>query len=246
MQVMGIDIGGSGVKGAPVDCESGELLQERCRIPTPQPATPDAVARTVREVVRHFNWHGEIGCGFPARVQHGVVKTAANIAAEWIGVNGETLFTQATGCAARLINDADAAGLAEMQFGAGRRETGLVMLITVGTGLGTALFCGGHLVPNTEFGHVYLKKMIAEHYASDAARKQEQLEWPQWAKRFDKYLLHLERLLSPDLFIIGGGVSRKFDKFAPYLSLNARVVPAQLLNQAGIIGAALAAGLHRS
>ncbi len=242
-QVLGIDIGGSGIKGAPVDIEKGKLAAERLRIPTPQPATPGAVAETVAELVRHFSWQGPIGCGFPAAVRKGRVLTAANIDPSWIGTDGAELLRQISGCPVVLHNDADVAGLAEMRFGAGRERMGTVILVTVGTGLGSALFRDGVLLPNTELGHLILpdKCKEAEAYASAAVREQKSLSFKRWAKRFDRYLHLLEDLFWPDLFIIGGGISKKHEKFFPHLTLDTEIVPAELRNEAGIIGAALAA-----
>lgn len=244
MQILGIDIGGSGIKGAPVDTETGEMLAGRYRIPTPQPSKPRAVAAVVAEIAHHFEWHGPLGCGFPSVVQGGVVRTAANVHKRWIGTDAAALFTQASGCPATVINDADAAGLAEMRFGAGRGRAGLVLIVTIGTGLGTALFTDGHLVPNTELGHIEIRGKEAELRASDAARKRYKLSWKQWARRFDEYLRTLEALLWPDLIILGGGASKKSERFFPYLKVGAEVVPADLENEAGIIGAALAAEGH--
>ena len=241
MEILGVDIGGSGVKGAPVNIETGELTAERYRIPTPDPATPKAVAKTVVKLVKHFDWTGPVGYGFPAAIQNGVVKTASNIHKSWIGTNVVELFSQATGRMTRVLNDADAAGLAEMKFGAGKDQKGTVLIVTVGTGLGTAMFSKGRLFPNAELGHLFLNGKIAEHFASDAVRKKKELNWKKWAKRFDQYLKRLQELLWLDLIIIGGGASKKFDKFSDYLTVKTEVVPAQLLNEAGIIGAALAA-----
>jgi polyphosphate glucokinase len=241
-QILGVDIGGSGIKGQPVNIETGELIGERYRIATPHPATPAAIAEALGRLVRHFNWNGPIGCGFPAVVQHGIVKTASNIDSSWIGTNAEELFRQAAGVPVFVANDADVAGLAEKKLGAGMDCRGVSLLITIGTGLGTALFIDDHLVPNTELGHLRLNGKIAEHYASDAVRKREDLSWKKWGKRFYKYLQYLEFLFSPDLFILGGGASKKMDKFAEFLEVNAQVVPAKLLNHAGIVGAALYAG----
>lgn len=241
MQILGIDIGGSGIKGAPVDTKTGKLLADRHRIPTPQPATPKAVAKTIKELVDHFKWHDKIGCGFPAVVQGGYVQTASNIDKKWIGTNAVKLFSKTTGCKVSVINDADAAGLAEETFGAGKGCKGLVLIITVGTGIGSALFINGILVPNTELGHVFLNGQIAEHFASDAVRKKEALSWSEWAKRFNTYLNHIEHLFSPNRIIIGGGVSKKSDKFFNEIKVKAELVEAKLLNNAGIIGAALAA-----
>ncbi|MCI0518785.1 MAG: ROK family protein [Chloroflexi bacterium] len=239
--ILGIDIGGSGIKGAAVDVENGVLLAERYRLPTPDPAKPRPVAETAAQVARYFNWTGPIGYGFPAVVRGGIVRSAANIHAKWIGVNAEELFGQAAGCPCAVVNDADAAGMAEMAFGAGRGRNGLVLVVTIGTGLGTALFIDGRLVPNTELGHIQIDGADAETNASDAARKREDLSWKQWAKRFDKYLRTLEALFSPDLFILGGGASKEHARFMQYLKVEAEILPAQMLNEAGIIGAALAA-----
>jgi polyphosphate glucokinase len=240
MEVLGIDIGGSGIKGAPVYIETGEMLAPRQRIPTPQPAKPEAMAEVVAQVARHFTWSGPIGCGFPAVIRNGVAHTAANVSKKWIGTNAASLFAATTGCPVCVVNDADAAGLAEMTFGAGRGRMGMVLIVTVGTGIGTALFTGGHLVPNTELGHIEIQGQEAEAFASDAARKREALSWKKWAKRFNLYLNTLEKLLWPDLIILGGGISKEFEAFRPEIKVQAEIVPAQMLNEAGIIGAALA------
>lgn len=240
MKVLGIDIGGSGIKGAPVDTKSGELLEERFRLVTPQPSTPAAVAEVVGEVARHFKWRGAVGCGFPAVVQHGVTMTAANVDAGWIGTDAAKLLAKATDCPVVVLNDADAAGIAEMKFGAGERRKGLVLIVTIGTGLGTALFIDGRLVPNTELGHIELRGEDAEVWASDAARERKDLSWEAWAPYFNEYLVKLERLVWPDLIILGGGASKKFDLFCSALTVKAEVVPAEMRNEAGIVGAALA------
>lgn len=241
MEILGIDIGGSGIKGAPVDTEIGALMAPRFRIPTPKPAKPKPVAETVAEIVQHFDWHGPVGCGFPAAVRKGVVLTAANIAKKWIGTDAAALFSKTTGCPCLVVNDADAAGIAEMKFGAGQDREGVVLIVTIGTGLGTSLFADGCLLPNTEFGHIEIKGKEAELRASDATRKRKDLSWKKWSKRLDKYLRTMEQLVWPDLIVLGGGVSKKHEKFIPRLSVQAEVVPAQLLNEAGIVGAALAA-----
>ena len=242
MATFGIDIGGSGIKGAPVDIQTGELTAPRFRIPTPEPARPDQVAQVVKELTQHFQWAGKAGAGFPAVVHHGVAYTAANIHQSWIGTNVSELFSEATGCPTTVINDADAAGLAEMTFGVGKNwKKGVVVLVTVGTGIGTAVFVDGHLFPNTEFGHLEIRGKDAESRASDAARQHKEWSWAKWAVRVNEYLQTVERLMSPDLFIIGGGVSKDFDKISPYISVRAEIVPAQLMNEAGIVGAALAA-----
>jgi polyphosphate glucokinase len=244
MEILGIDIGGSGIKGAPVDTETGNLLEDRFRVPTPNPSKPEPMANAVVEVVKHFTWDGPVGCGFPALIRHGVAMSAANIHKKWIGTNVAELFASASGCPVYVMNDADAAGMAEMEFGAGRGRKGVVLIVTIGTGLGTAMFTDRRLLPNTELGHIQMNGEDAEWRASDATRKRENLSWKKWGERLNEYLQYLERLFSPDLIILGGGVSKKFDRFIPYLALQAEVVPAQLLNEAGIVGAALAAQTH--
>jgi polyphosphate glucokinase len=240
MHILGVDIGGSGIKGAIVDAIKGELVTERYRIETPQPATPEAIAAALAQLVIHFDWHGPVGCGFPAVIQHGIVRTAANISPSFIGSHVDKLFSEATKCPCYNLNDADAAGMAEMHFGEGAGQFGVVLLITIGTGLGTVFFTDGKLLPNTELGHLYLKKRKkAEHYASDAVRKTEGLSWKRWGKRFNKYLTMMEELFWPDLIILGGGASKKFDKFKGQITVEVPVKPAAFLNQAGIVGAAL-------
>ncbi|RME60555.1 MAG: ROK family protein [Caldilineae bacterium] len=241
MEILGIDIGGSGIKGALVNAETGELLTERRRIPTPDPSTPDAVAEVVAAIVKHFDWKGLVGCTFPAVIRNGVVYTAANVDKSWIGTDAKALFEKYTGCSVTIINDADAAGIAEMVFGAGRDAQGVVMMVTLGTGIGTALFVDGHLAPNTELGHIEIDGVDAEIRTSDAARKREDLSWKKWGKRLNRYFQTIEFLLSPDLFIIGGGVSKKADKYFKYIDVRARMVVAQMGNHAGIIGGAMAA-----
>lgn len=241
MEILGIDVGGSGIKGAPVNIKKGELLAPRHRIPTPQPSKPKSVAKVVGEIARSFDWTGSIGVGFPAVIQHGVARTAANIHKGWINTDASALFRESTGCPVTVVNDADAAGIAEMTFGAGIDRGGVVLLVTIGTGLGTSVFVDGHLLPNTEFGHIEIDCEDAELMASDAARKEHGLSWKNWTARFDNYLLRLEALFWPDLIILGGGVSKKHEKFIPRLTVRAEVLPAETLNEAGIIGAALAA-----
>jgi polyphosphate glucokinase len=239
MHILGIDVGGSGIKGAPVDVETGQLLAERNRIKTPENAEPQPVADVVNQVAQAFEWTGPIGIGFPAPIKSGVAMMAANISPAWVGLNAEQLFKDATGCPCKVGNDADVAGLAEIMLGAGKDRQGTVIMITLGTGIGTAIFHNGNLLPNTEFGHLEIKGTDAETRASDAAREREDLSWEKYAKRLNKYLLAMERLFWPDLFIIGGGISKKHEKFIPLLSLRTEVLPAQLKNNAGIIGAAL-------
>jgi len=241
MNILGIDVGGSGIKGAPVDTSTGELLAERYRIKTPEGAKPEPVAETVAKISSYFDWKGPVGIGFPAPIKGGIVMMAANISEKWIGLNADELFSKATGLPCTTLNDADAAGLAEMKFGAGSGQPGTVIVLTLGTGIGTAIFHEGRLLPNTEFGHVEIKCEDAELRASDAARKRENLSWKKYAKRLNQYLTALERLFWPNLFIIGGGISKEHEQFLPLLTIDTPVVPAQQFNEAGIIGAALAA-----
>jgi polyphosphate glucokinase len=241
MQILGIDVGGSGIKGAPVNIQTGQLLAERIRIKTPKSAEPEPMAEVVKQIAGFFKWGGSIGIGFPAPIKGGVAMMAANVSPKWIGLNADDLFTRVTGCDCTMINDADAAGLAEMTFGAGRGQPGTVIMVTLGTGIGSAIFYRGNLLPNTEFGHAELNGMDAEHYASDAARQREDLSWKKYAKRLDLYLKMMEKLFWPNLFIVGGGISKESEKYLPLLTIETPVVPAQLRNQAGIIGAALAA-----
>lgn len=243
-QVLGIDIGGSGIKGAPVDILSGELKAARHRLSTPQPATPEAVAATVRELVAHFGWNGPIGCTFPAIVHHGTTQSAANVDRAWIGAPAQQIIAGATGLPVTLLNDADAAGLAEVTFGAARDASGTVIMLTLGTGIGSALIVDGRLVPNTELGHLQFRGDIAERYCSAKVKKDHNMRWAAYTPRLNEYLSHLELLFSPDLFIIGGGISKKHEKFIPNLRLKTPVVPAALFNDAGIVGAALAASCN--
>lgn len=241
MEILGVDIGGSGIKGAIVDTEAGIFLTDRYRLPTPRPSAPEAVGDVVAQVVAHFKWKGPVGCTFPAVVKHGVVHTAANVDKSWIDTDGEELFHRKTDLPVRLLNDADAAGMAEMKFGAGKNHAGIVFILTLGTGIGSAVFVNGVLMPNTELGHLELRGKVAEERASDRIRKEKDLDWEKWAKRLNEYLQRLEFLFSPDLFILGGGVSSRHQKFLPMLHVEAEIVPARLLNDAGIIGAAMAA-----
>jgi polyphosphate glucokinase len=242
--ILGIDIGGTGIKGAPVDTRTGALLADRHRILTPQPATPDAVTEVVAELAKFFEWTGAAGATFPAVMKDGVAHSAANVDKSWIGTDAAKLFADAIGSAVTVINDADAAGLAEVSFGAGKGSKGVVIMVTLGTGIGSAVFYEGVLVPNTELGHMKIGKHDAEDLAAESVRESEDLSWKDWAKRLNEYFAMLERLFSPDLFIVGGGVSKKADKFLPHLETTAEVVPAQLLNEAGIVGAAVAHGLR--
>lgn len=243
MITLGIDIGGSGIKGALVDTEKGEMVTDRLRIPTPQPAKPQAVIDVIKQIVDHFEYSGPIGVGIPCIVIKGVTLSAANIDDEWIGFAAEQAMSEATGCRVTLGNDADVAGLAEMRFGAGRGQMGTVMIFTLGTGIGSAVFVNGRFLPNTELGHVYLRnqKKDAEAYAAERIRDEKNLSWKQWGKRLNTYFQHMEFLFSPELFIIGGGISKQHAEFLPYIKTRATMVPAELRNEAGIVGAAVLA-----
>jgi len=239
--LLGIDIGGTGIKAAPVDVKTGELLAPRERILTPHPATPDAVVKVVAELFQHFDWTGPAGATFPAVIKDGVARTAANVDQSWIGTDAASLFTKATGAPVTVLNDADAAGIAEMEFGVGRGHRGVVLMLTLGTGIGSALFNDGSLVPNTELGHLEVRGKEAEKRASEIVREREGLTWDKYAKRLSEYFEVLEALFSPDLFVIGGGVSKKAEKFLPMIEIRTAIEPAQLQNEAGIVGAAVAA-----
>ncbi|MBT0994814.1 ROK family protein [Cellulomonas sp. DKR-3] len=236
----GIDIGGSGIKGAPVDLKKGEFADDRLRIPTPLPATPDAVAQTVAQIVDSFDLDKKvpIGVTFPAVMLHGVAQSAANVDASWIGTDAQKLFSKATGRDVVAVNDADAAGYAETRYGAAKGVDGVVLVVTLGTGIGSALVVDGQLVPNTELGHLEIDGHDAETRASDAARDREGLEYPQWAERLQRYFTVVENLFWPDLIVVGGGVSKHHEKFLPLLDLRTKIVPAELRNAAGIVGAA--------
>lgn len=229
------------MKAAPVETDTGALLADRERILTPERATPDAMAEVVHRLVEHFEWSGRVGVAFPAVIRHGVVATAANIDESWIGTDAAEVFSEASGSRVTVVNDADAAGSAELRFGAGRGRDGTVVMVTLGTGIGTALFTGGKLVPNTELGHLMIRGKTAEARAAESVRERKGLSWKEWAERLEEFFTELERLLWPDLFVIGGGVSKKSEKFIPRLGLRADVVPAEMRNEAGIVGAALAA-----
>jgi polyphosphate glucokinase len=257
MNVFGVDIGGSGIKGAPVDLERGELAQERYKVLTPHPSKPEAVVAGVKEVVKHFDWSGPVGVTFPGVVVDGVTRTAANMDRRWVRLDAQRLLTDTLGMPVIVRNDADAAGIAEMTFGAGKGHDGTVILLTFGTGIGSAVFVGGRLLPNTELGHLELGGYEAEKRASSKAKEDHGLGWEHWAERVGEYLAYLEMLFSPELFVIGGGVSRKSEKFLPLIEARrqsrqgqhgrAQIVPAVLKNNAGIVGAAMgaSAGAYR-
>jgi polyphosphate glucokinase len=242
MEILGIDIGGSGIKGAPVEVQTGDFTRDRLRVDTPEPATPRPVARAVAEIVRHFDWEGPIGVTFPGVVIDGVTETAANLGEDWRGLRASDLLAEECGKPVTLLNDADAAGIAEMRYGAGRDRRGTVLLVTLGTGIGTALFNDGELVPNTELGHIEIRGKDAEKRASAHAREVNDWGWQKWAEKLEEYLRRLEDLLWPSLIIVGGGVSKHAERFLPYLEdVRATVVAAELHNDAGIVGAAMAA-----
>ena len=241
MVVIGIDVGGSSIKGAPVDVTSGALAVPLDAVPTPTPSTPAAVAGAIASLVARLPSTGPIGIAVPSVVKRGVTQTAANVDGSWIGANVETLTSELLGRTAVLLNDADAAGIAEMRLGAGRGERGVGLLLTFGTGIGSALFVDGQLLPNTELGHLALGGREVEHFASGRVRTEERLDWPQWAERVNMVLAEFERLFWPDLFILGGGVTECYEQFASLLRARARVVPAHFRAQAGVVGAALAA-----
>jgi polyphosphate glucokinase len=242
-RAFGIDIGGSGIKGAIVDTTNGTLVTKRVRIPTPQPSTPKAVAEVVATLLRDAGWHGPVGATFPAVIQHGVARSAANVDKSWIGTDVDAVFTDAAPSATdvNVLNDADAAGIAEARFGAAKGVDGVVVMLTFGTGIGSALLMNGVLVPNTELGHLELDGHDAEKRAAASVRDENKMSYKDWAKRVDRYMKHVEKLFTPDLFVVGGGVSKDSHKWVPLLHLDTPVKPAQLLNEAGIVGAAMAA-----
>ena len=250
-RAFGIDIGGSGIKGAPVHLGKGKLAEDRVRLETPQPSTPDAVADTVAELISSFDIEDAmpVGVTFPAVIQEGVALTAANVDKSWIGTDVDALLTERTGHDVFVVNDADAAGIAEMEFGAGRHSTGVVQVFTLGTGVGSATFVDGRLVPNTELGHLFLNSDAArayedaEKYMASSVKENEDLDWEPWAERLQEFFAHIEFIFSPTRIIVGGGVSKKHKKFLPLLDLKAEILPAELRNEAGIIGAAVLA--HR-
>jgi polyphosphate glucokinase len=242
MDVLGIDVGGTGIKVNVVNIETGQPIGEKLKIKTPAPSTPDAIIECLQTAVENFDWKGKkIGIGFPAVIKNGISLTASNIDPKFINYPIDEEFSKALGCDVKVVNDADAAGIAEMTYGKGKGVNGLVLFLTLGTGIGSALFHNGTLLPNTELGHLKYKKSVFEKYASNSAREFHHLSWKKWAKELDVYLNHLDLLLSPDLILIGGGVSKNFDLYKQYLNVNVKVDMAALQNDAGIIGAAMAA-----
>ncbi len=240
-QAFGVDIGGTGIKGAVVDTVTGELVTPRVRIATPHPSTPEAVAKVVARLVRDADWHGIVGATFPAIIKHGVARSAANVDPSWVGTDVDAAFTATTGTEVIVLNDADAAGIAEARFGAAKGVAGVVILLTFGTGIGSAVLVDGRLVPNTELGHLELGGHDAETRAAASVKEKHEMSYKKWAVRVQEYMAHVERLFTPDLFVVGGGVSKDSEKWVPLLELNTAVEPAQLLNNAGIVGAAMAA-----
>lgn len=241
MKLLGIDIGGSGMKGALVDAETGEMLTKRFRVPTPELRKPKDMAEAIKKIVGHFEYEGPVGCGFPTIVKNGVCMAPGNLHKSWVGVNVDKLFTTATGHEFTVINDADAAGHASMNFGVGKGRQGLVIMITVGTGLGSGAFFNGQLLPNFELGQIPYKKYDKiELWAASSAKERDNLSYGQWAKRFTKFLSYVELIVAPDLIIVGGGISKKWKEYGHLITIETEVVKAELMNHAGIIGAAIA------
>jgi len=242
MEILGIDIGGSGIKGAIVNIKTGELISERQRIPTPQPSTPENVTEVIQQLVKHFKWKGAVGCGFPTIISNGKAMAHGNMHKSWLGVQIDELFSQKTGLDFTLVNDADAAGLAEMKYGVGKDKNGLVVMVTIGTGLGSGVFFNGQLLPNFELGQLnYTNGEIIEKYAADSVRKKEELSFQVWGKRFNEFLHHVNVICAPQCFIIGGGASKKLEKFEAEIDVDVPVLVAEYQNFAGIIGAAVSA-----
>ena len=237
--VLGIDVGGSGIKAAVVDVVKGEIIGERLRIETPVDGKPEGMFDCIKKLTEAYKWKGKIGCGFPAAIRNGIVCTAANIDSSWIGLDINKMLSASTGCPSFAVNDADAAGYAEIAFGAGKDIKGAVLMITVGTGIGTALFHAGHLFPNTELGHIEIRGKEAEKRASDAIRKEKDMTLKKWAGKFDEYLTKMSLLFWPEIIILGGGISKKFDRYSHFFTVKTKVVPAKFENDAGIIGAAV-------
>lgn len=237
-EILGIDVGATGMKGALVDIEKGVLVSERFRLATPDPATPKAMGKTFQEIIKHFDYSGPIGCGFPAVIKSNTAMTAANIDKSWIGKNVGSVFGGEKIKNINVLNDADAAAIAEMTYGKGKGKSGLIIMITIGTGIGSCLFLDGKMLANTELGHVIMHGKSAEKYCANSVRKALDLSWDEWGKRFNEYLQYIYHLLSPDTIILSGGVSKKFNNYKKYIDIPIEVTPAALLNNAGIVGAA--------
>ena len=246
MQILGIDFGGTGIKSAIVDTQKGELVSGRLRLATPERSKPQEVGDVIKEIACSFKWKDRIGLGFPAIIKNNIAYNAANISKKWIGQDVKALLQERTGCEMFVVNDADAAGIAEISFGAGQEfQKGVVLMLTLGTGIGSSIFLNSQLLPNTEFGHIQIRGKDAEHRASDVVRQNKHLSWKAWAKRFQEVLDHLEMLINPDVIIIGGGASKYYEKYFGYLKTNAQLLPAHFFNQAGIIGAAIYASQQK-
>ncbi len=240
--ILGIDVGGTGIKAALVDTETGEFIKEKIKYGTPSPSTPANVSGVLNQLIDDFDYRGQkVGCGFPSIIKNSVVHSASNIDDSWLGVDLKEYFLNEVGSEGVFVNDADAAGIAEMKFGKGRDRNGTVLMLTLGTGIGSGLFIDGKLVPNTELGHLTYKNSVWEKYASNGARKKRDLSWEEWGKCLNKYINHVNFLFSPDLILLGGGVSKKFENFSEYIELKELVTPALMQNNAGIIGAAMSA-----
>lgn len=245
MEILGIDVGGSGMKGGLVNIETGEMISERHRIPTPVPRTPEAMSDVIAEIVKHFDYKGKVGCGFPTVIKKGVCKSPGNLDPSWLGVNIENLFEEKTGLDFTVVNDADIAGYASMEYGIGKGVEGLVIMITIGTGLGSGAFYDGKLIPNFELGQIpYKKYKKIELWAAASAKEREGLSYKKWGKRFNKFLKYVDLIVAPDLILLGGGTSKDFEEFKEYITIETPVLPAELQNHAGIIGAA-AAAMHK-
>ncbi len=242
MEVLGIDVGGSGMKGGIVNTETGEMISERYRIPTPDLRTPEAMADVIAQIVEHFDYKGKVGCGFPTVIKMGICKSPGNLDPSWLGVNVEELFEKKTGLDFTVVNDADIAGYATMEYGIGKGKKGLVVMITIGTGLGSGAFYDGKLIPNFELGQIpYKKHKKIELWAAASAKEREGLSYKKWGKRFNKFLKYVDLIVAPDFILLGGGTSKDFDEFKKYITIDTPVMPAELQNHAGIIGAAAAA-----
>lgn len=242
MEILGIDIGGSSLKGAIVNSDSGDLITDTHSIPTPVTREPEDIAKSVRQMLEHFSYQGMVGCGFPTIVKKGICQDQGNLSRKWLGVDVDGLFEKTTGQDFTVINDADAAGLAEIKFGAGRNSQGFVIMITVGTGLGSGAYLHGELIPNFELGQIpYKQFQKIEEWAASSIKTAENLSYKDWAYRFNIFLNYVSKILNPDVIIIGGGISNDWDKFEHYLNVGSMLIPAQLRNESGILGAAIAA-----
>ena len=247
MEILGIDIGGSGIKGAIVNISTGEMITEKFRIPTPKGRKPNDMAKVVNEIASHFNYNGPIGCGFPTIVKNGICKSIGNLDSSWLNMNIQELLSKETGMPVTVINDADAAGYASINYGVGKDKSGLVVMITIGTGLGSGVFLNGELIPNFELGQIPYKEYDKiEQWAANSIKERDNLSYKEWGKRFNTFLEYVEVITCPDLIILGGGSAKHFDKYSEYITLKTTVIPSKLRNKAGIIGAACAAITKKS